>query len=735
MDLIYQNADRVDEGVMKHYEMDMAYGKDENDFVLTMDLDGHCLEEGYILYMEGTEYGGIVDRIKVSNVDNTVCYSGRTWHGVLEGKVMEPHGSNDYLLLNGNANEVLRELIEKWNLTDLFTVSAEESPVDIINYKVRYVTGYTGIRQMLFASGGKLIMKYRENRVELSAVPYIDYSQDEEFDSSQVYFTAEKDYRPLNHLICAGLGESNEPYTIHLFCDEYKGLQAYAVTDMPIKDSDYILTKENQKLYGKDEVAEVLDNGSVQIVKNYILLNEMPAGWDINADTWNDRFDDIYTLDENNSFKQAEAKEQKVYELQTSQPNDWKTNHDDYYVIGGVNEDGETEYEHPKFEGDDLYRFLVSKPLFWERNFNLYYEKVTKMDNDGNVVTDEYGNAVIEYRELEYVKGEERYEELTSEPPDWNNHYESYYTRHNNGLGDVYSKVSSVTKYEYKKQKSQPSDWNTNYAGYYQKSGSSYVQVLPKYKKVTSKPKKWASVYADYYQRINDGTAITYKQVASVSKESYELQKSKPSDWKENYKSYYLKEQNAYKTVSGDSTPAWKKKTYYTKKTEQTAPAYDSVKPVYSANAPEWGKCPRYTRESKTVAPKWKAGMYYVLAYTIEPPPWRANTYYEKVPQWKADTYYTEIEKMVAPVWKEGCYYRQYLDHYARLVEKGMEHLQKKINCDKIDISLELENIYDINDVIGARENITGLSVWMPITKKIVKITDTTETVEYEVGE
>ena len=48
---------------------------------------------------------------------------------------------------------------------------------------------------------------------------------------------------------------------------------------------------------------------------------------------------------------------------------------------------------------------------------------------------------------------------------------------------------------------------------------------------------------------------------------------------------------------------------------------------------------------------------------------------------------------------------------------------------------MELENIYDINDVVGARENVTRQTLWMPVTKKIVKITDTTETVEYEVGE
>ena len=80
MDLIYQDKEKTDLGVMKNYEMDLAFGKDENNFELSVDLDEHCLQEGYILYMEGTEYGGIVDKIKASNVDDMVTYSGRTWH-------------------------------------------------------------------------------------------------------------------------------------------------------------------------------------------------------------------------------------------------------------------------------------------------------------------------------------------------------------------------------------------------------------------------------------------------------------------------------------------------------------------------------------------------------------------------------------------------------------------------------------------------------------------------------
>lgn len=720
MDLIYQDADRNDLGVMKNYEMDLAFGKDENDFELSVDLDEHCLKEEYILYMEGTEYGGIVDKIKASNVDDTVTYSGRTWHGILEGKVIEPAGDNDYLLLSGNANAVLRYLLERWNLTDLFSVEETESPVQIIDYRARFVKGYTGIRKMLYKFGGKLQIRYKENKAVLSAVPYIDYSQDDEFDSSQVCFTCEKDYRPLNHLICTGLGDANEPYVIHLFCDEYKGLQPYAKVDVPIKDTDYILTKEHQKLFGKDEVADVYDGNSVQIVKNYAMIEGMPDGWNKDVDTWNDRFPDIYTLDEEGKYKKSEAKKQDIYTLIDA--SHWQYEYEDCYILT-VDDEGKLVYEHPEFTGDAEYSLTRQIPFNWLTAYSSYY---TREIVDGR----------IEYKQVEPEIGENAFP-LTTEPQDWDINYGNYSVAYDDGTTTKYNKVSGVTHYYYEQQKNPPSDWNSNYSGYYKKNvrTGEYVKQEPLYIKQSKKPKNWSKQYQNYYQRKSDGLTVTYQQVAALQKETYQLQTEKPSDWKSNFTSYYTKAGNTYQGIPEGKTPAWKKKKYYTKVNEQTAPSYDSVKPVYAAVAPPWGDHPRYTQRSVTGAPEWKKDTYYLCVESEIAPTWKADTYYRNYPYWQADTYYKKENKMAAPGWQEGTYYRQYLDHYAKLVEKGVEQLKKKLDTDKLDISLELENIYDINDVVGARENVTRQTLWMPVTKKIVKITDTTETVEYEVGE
>jgi hypothetical protein len=87
------------------------------------------------------------------------------------------------------------------------------------------------------------------------------------------------------------------------------------------------------------------------------------------------------------------------------------------------------------------------------------------------------------------------------------------------------------------------------------------------------------------------------------------------------------------------------------------------------------------------------------------------------------------------PKFLSNTYYEQFVDNYADLVKGGLKKLEESYNCDKIAISLDPSQTYDINDVVGAVENITGIMVWQPITKKIVKIDKYHETILYEIGE
>ena len=75
------------------------------------------------------------------------------------------------------------------------------------------------------------------------------------------------------------------------------------------------------------------------------------------------------------------------------------------------------------------------------------------------------------------------------------------------------------------------------------------------------------------------------------------------------------------------------------------------------------------------------------------------------------------------------------IDHYADLVEYGVERLKSAWGCDSVDINLDADGEYDVGDIVGASEHITGIAVWQPITKKIVNIKNGLITISYKVGD
>ena len=247
MDLIYMNGQKEDIGVMKNFTFDLAFGFDENNFELTTNTNNHVCKDGYILYIEGTEYGGMIDKIRVQTETNTLVYKGRTWHGILASKTIEPDSGADYLVCSGEVNSVLASLIGRMGLGDLFQASIEDSGLVLNNYKMnRYINGYEGIKKMLESVSGKLKINFLNGYVVLSAEPLVDYSQDDEFDSSQINFDIEKNYRPTNHMICLGKGELSERTVIHLYTDASGNIS------------------HTQILFGLDEVTATYDNANVE---------------------------------------------------------------------------------------------------------------------------------------------------------------------------------------------------------------------------------------------------------------------------------------------------------------------------------------------------------------------------------------------------------------------------------------------------------------------------------------
>lgn len=239
MDLIYTNARRIDQGAMRAYAFDLSFGADENDFELILDAAESVLEYGAFTYIEGTEYGGVVDGIKASTVSDTVTYFGRTWHGFLNSYIIAPDAGKSHLTVNGDANDVLAFLIDRLGLGALFAVEDKASGIFISNYQFpRYCKGYDGILAMLSKVGAKLKITWSERRVILSVKHIVDYSA-LPIDGHVAPLTVKKYKNKVNHLICLGRGEMAEREIIHLYVDQfgrigtvqyYTGLEEYTDT-------------------------------------------------------------------------------------------------------------------------------------------------------------------------------------------------------------------------------------------------------------------------------------------------------------------------------------------------------------------------------------------------------------------------------------------------------------------------------------------------------------------------
>lgn len=273
LDLIYTNTNKEDLGVMKDYTLDLAFGNDENDFECVIDQNTHCCEEDFFLYIEGTEYGGIIDNIGVDTANEEVTYSGRTWHGVLNSKVLCPDTDEDYLVISGEANSVLGSLIDRMGLNFLFKASDETSGIEISNYKMnRYIKGYDGIRKMLKTYGAKLNIVFSNGFVVLSAKPIIDYSQDEQFDKDQIAFTVKQMGNPTNHVICLGKGDLSEREVIHVYADEYGNISE---TQVFTGLSEVTAVYENTNA----ENSEELKQGGIDIIKEAWASDELDAAF------------------------------------------------------------------------------------------------------------------------------------------------------------------------------------------------------------------------------------------------------------------------------------------------------------------------------------------------------------------------------------------------------------------------------------------------------------------------
>ena len=239
MVLVVHDPERGDLRELLDFELDLAFGSDENAFELTC-AEGLAPAEGQLVFVDGSEYGGVVDEASYEagrEATGTVTCKGRTWHGVLAGKRLLPDSGSGYLSVSGKAGDVLASLIGRMGLDGLFSAAADDSQVG--HTFERFCDGYSGLKAMAQANGRKVAMRRRGGKVELSLPPVVDYAS--KVDSDLLDFTLTSVHRCVNHLVCAGTGELDDRAVVHFYADSAGNVS------------------HTQSLFGVDEIAALYD--------------------------------------------------------------------------------------------------------------------------------------------------------------------------------------------------------------------------------------------------------------------------------------------------------------------------------------------------------------------------------------------------------------------------------------------------------------------------------------------
>lgn len=232
---------------IEEFELDIAFGSDENALKLEARA-GEAPEEGQFVFIDGTEYGGVIDQASYEagrEASGSILCMGRTWHGILAGKRLLPDSGSGFLSVSGKAGEVLASLIKRMGLSGLFSAAADDT---LVSYTFdRFVDGYSGLKAMAKANGRKVTMRSEGGKVEISLPPAVDYAN--KVDSDLLDFTLTSVHRCVNHLVCAGTGELENRAVVHFYADAAGNVS------------------HTQSLFGVDEICALYDYSNADEAK------------------------------------------------------------------------------------------------------------------------------------------------------------------------------------------------------------------------------------------------------------------------------------------------------------------------------------------------------------------------------------------------------------------------------------------------------------------------------------
>ena len=244
-DLILADSAGKELGFLLFKKYDFEVGVSENSFeVEILRNEYKKIQEGTMIYRPGTEYGGIVRRLRTNTAQDIICPGGYTWRGMMQKKIIVPPSGQDYAVDSGELNAIVKRRVEA-AFPDLFVGVTVSTGVTVSDFQYdRYCTLEAGLTKLLKSKGYRLELYYSQDlkAVVVSAVPIVDYSQRTELSSDmRTDYTMASQKDGVNHLICLGKGELRNRTVYHLYADTRGNIST------------------TQTQFGIDEIAEVFD--------------------------------------------------------------------------------------------------------------------------------------------------------------------------------------------------------------------------------------------------------------------------------------------------------------------------------------------------------------------------------------------------------------------------------------------------------------------------------------------
>lgn len=226
------------------FGLDATFGDKDNDFQLTLP-EGVRMGDGWLWWVEGTEYGGIVDRASMSTAKGvrSANYQGRTWSGVLASKVLCPPQGSDYLTLSGDATECIRALLASVG-GGMVAASPVMSGIAVNHRFDRYCDSWDGLRRMLRSAGARPDVSWKGGCAVVGAAEASDIGR--YMDEDLLDLDILRQWRCTNHLVCLGVGELRDRTVVHLYADASGKVS------------------KTQTLFGADEITEKYDYSNAE---------------------------------------------------------------------------------------------------------------------------------------------------------------------------------------------------------------------------------------------------------------------------------------------------------------------------------------------------------------------------------------------------------------------------------------------------------------------------------------